>query len=324
METLYVTKDAKLAREGSTLLVRTHDAPKRRVPISGLRHVVVAGEAGLTTSLLTLFGQAGVRVTVLDWNGNVAGSFEPNGSPAAGRIRLAQAEHALDPEKSIHLARSFVAGALGNMIVNLRYRSYRGNAKTNKFIVKIQEIASNLSKANSTNELMGFEGSARVWYYQAWSVIDPRLKFGPRKRRPPNNPINCLISWFNGLAYTMTRNEIAKTHLDDSISFLHSPRAARHSLALDLSEIFKPAICDTLIFEIVLRNRLQDTWFHQEEGVCRLSQVGRRATLQAWVSKTETRTGNQNSPRLLIRDQAFALERHVLSLVRYEPWLRKV
>ena len=122
----------------------------------------------------------------------------------------------------------------------------------------------------------------------------------------------------------MTRNEIAKTHLDDSISFLHSPREARHSLALDLSEIFKPAICDTLIFETVLRNRLQEDWFHQESGVCRLSQTGRQATLQAWVSKTETRANGKDSMRSSIFEQAFALERHMLSLAPYRPWLRKV
>lgn len=324
METLYVTKDAKLAREGATLLLCTPDAPKRRIPIAGLRHVVIAGEAGLTTRLLNLFGRNGVRVTVLDWYGNVTGAFEPTDAPAAGRVHLAQATHALNPEKSMLLARAFVAGALGNMIVNLRYRSYRGNTGVDPFIDKLQDLSYELAKAQSPNELMGFEGNARAWYYQSWAAIDPRLEFGPRTRRPPNNRINCLISWFNGLAYTMTRNEIAKTHLDDSISFLHSPREARHSLALDLSEIFKPALCDTLIFEMVLRNRLQNDWFHEQDGVCRLSQAGRRTTLQAWVSKTETRRDGQDSLRLLIREQAFALERHVLSMAPYQPWLRKV
>ena len=140
METLYLTKDAKLTREGSTLLVRIPNTPKRRIPISGLRHVVVTGEAGLTTRLLDLFGKNGVRVTVLDWYGNVSGTFEPVRSPAAGRVRLAQAEHALDPEKAMFLARSFVDGAIGNMIVNLRYRSYRGNTDVDSFIEKIRKI----------------------------------------------------------------------------------------------------------------------------------------------------------------------------------------
>ena len=181
-----------------------------------------------------------------------------------------------------------------------------------------------LKRAKSAAELMGFEGNARGWYYQSWAAIDPRLDFVPRKKRPPNNPINCLISWFNGLAYAMTRNEIGKTHLDDSISFLHSPRASRHSLALDLSEIFKPAICDTLVFELVLRNRIEDAWFHQNDGVCRLSESGRRAVAKTWVSKTETASRGHPSFRHLVRDQAFALERHLLSIKVFQPWRRAI
>ena len=324
METLYIAKDAKLAQEGSTLLVRTADAPKRRVPISGLRHVVIAGEAGLTTRLLTLFGQHAVRVTVLDWYGNVAGSFEPAGAPCAGRVRLAQAAHALDPGKSLALASSFVSGALANMLVNLRYRAYRGITALEPFIARIAKVSADLARASSVAELMGFEGSAKGWYYMAWPAIACELAFGPRVRRPPNNPVNCLISWFNGLAYSLVRNEIAKTHMDATISFLHSPRTARHSLALDLSEVFKPAICDTLIFETVLRARLRDNWFHQVDGVCRLSEVGRRETLQAWISKTETSAPGHPSMRSLIREQAFALERHFLGLDSYRPWVRKI
>ena len=72
METLFVSKDARLSADGGTLLVRTDDA-KRRVPIKGLGQVVLAGEAGLTTSVIGLLGRNGVRITVLDWHGNVVG-----------------------------------------------------------------------------------------------------------------------------------------------------------------------------------------------------------------------------------------------------------
>lgn len=324
MQTLYLNKDAKLEREDSTLIVRTPSTPKRRVPIHGLRHVVIAGEAGMTTALMALFGQNGVRVTVLDWHGNVAGSFEPRGAPSSGKVRLAQARHALDPILSIELARTFVIGAITNLSANLRYRAYRGLQSVQPNIDALQEIKTRLNDATNCAALMGYEGSARAWYYQAWPLIDSRLAFGARKRRPPNNRINCLISWFNGLAYSMTRNEIAKTHLDDCISFLHSSTEARHSLALDISEIFKPAICDPIIFELVLRNRLEDNWFHEEAGVCRLSEQGRKETLLAWVAKTDTAEKGGISMRDQIRADALALERHVLGIAPYKPWRRKV
>ncbi|NYS26387.1 CRISPR-associated endonuclease Cas1 [Rhodobacteraceae bacterium 2376] len=324
METLYLTKDVKIAREDSTLVVIPAAAPRRRVPIEGLKHVIVAGEAQLTTAVLGLCGRNGVRMTILDWNGNVTGTFEPKGSPSSGRVRVLQSSAFTDRSRRLGLARLIVEGAAANILANLRYRKYRGNTRIDLSISGIEAIAERLPKADRVEALMGHEGQIRAFYYEAWPLIDQRLAFGPRRRRPPNNPINCLISWFNGLAYTLVKNEISKTHLDDSISFLHAAREARSSLALDLSEIFKPAICDTIIFEAVLKGRMQDNWFHQEDGVCRLSEKGRAETLEIWVKKTEERVQGEESYREIIRSEALAIERDILGIAAYRPWRRKI
>lgn len=324
METLYLTKDVRLAREHSTLVVVPSEGPRRRVPIEGLRHVIVAGEAQLTTAVLGLCGRGAVRVTILDWYGNVVGNFEPKGSPAAGKIRLLQAAAHLDPLRRMALARAFVLGAARNIRVNLKYRVYRGNHALERSLSLIEPLIARIPEMKTVESLMGVEGQIRAFYYDAWGVIDQRLDFGKRRRRPPNNPINCLISWFNGLAYALVRNEIAKTHLDDCISFLHSSQDARASLALDLSEVFKPAICDTLIFEAVLRDQMRPEWFHQEHEVCRLSEKGRASTLESWVRKTEDRVQDDPSFREVIRQEALALERDLLGIKVYRPWRRKI
>lgn len=324
METLYLTKDVKIAREHSTLVVIPVSGPRRRVPIEGLRHVIVAGEARLTTAVLGLCGRNQVRVTILDWYGNVTGAFEPRGSPASGQVRVKQAEAFLDPIRRMRLARAFVLGAARNIRANLKYRAYRGNRDMEPKLLAIDALIDQIPDAGSVESLMGIEGQIRAYYYEAWSLIDARLNIGTRRRRPPNNPLNCLISWFNGLAYSMVRNEIAKTHLDDCISYLHASREARSSLALDLSEIFKPAICDTLIFEAMMRGQIKPTWFHQGEGVCRLAEKGRSETLQMWVRKTEERVQGGRSLREIVRQEALALERDLLGIAPYRPWRRKI
>jgi CRISPR-associated protein Cas1 len=324
METLYLTKDVKIAREDSTLVVSQHGShSRRRVPIEGLSHIIVAGEAQLTTAVLGLCGRSGVRVTMLDWNGNVTGTFEPRGAPSSGKVRVMQAAAVTDPVRRLGFAKCFVRGAGQNILANLRYRSYRGNEQVAPIQKSIENLMEKIGTAETVESLMGFEGQMRAFYYEAWPLIHDGLAFGARRRRPPNNPINCLISWFNGLAYSLVRNEIAKTHLDDSMAFLHSSREARSSLALDVSEVFKPALCDTIIFEIVLRDRMEENWFHQEEGVCRLSERGRVATLEIWVQKVEDRSSGA-SFRELIRMEALAIERDILGIDDYKPWKRKV
>lgn len=324
METLYLTKDVKIYREDATLVVAQHGSHQRhRVPIEGLAHIIVAGEAHLTTAVLGLCGRNGVRVTMLDWNGNVTGSFEPRGAPASGRLRVLQAGAVTDMPRRMGFARAFVNGAGRNILANLKYRIYRGNDALRPIHDAIEAILERTGSSGSVESLMGLEGQMRAFYYEAWPLIHAGLDFGARRRRPPNNPVNCLISWFNGLAYALVRNEIAKTHLDDSMAFLHSAREARSSLALDIAEIFKPALCDTIIFEIILRDQIDDGWFHQEDSVCRLSEKGRVATLEMWVQKVEDRTSG-SSFRELIRQEALAIERDILGIDTYKPWRRKV
>jgi CRISP-associated protein Cas1 len=169
---------------------------------------------------------------------------------------------------------------------------------------------------------MGYEGLMRATYYEAWPLLDIRLNFGRRVRRPPNNPINCLLSWFNGLTYALCRNEIAQTYLDDCLSFLHSPHEARSSLALDLAEVFKPALADGAIFSIVSRDTNLDNWFRQDREVCRLSDVGRRKTLEIWTSRIDGRKHGNLCMRDVVRKEALAIERHLLGIPEYTPWKR--
>ena len=324
METLFVSRDCLLERDGGTLMVRPKNDVPRRFPVHAFRHVVVAGEARLTTAVLTLLARSDIRLTVLDHYGNAAGAFESITSPASGTVRLAQARLVLDPARRLDLARRIVRGTMRNMRANLNYRAYRGNTALRAPAAAIARLENQVGEAAGIEALMGMEGNARGWYYAAWPLIASRLAFGPRVRRPPNNPINCLLSWFNGLCYAAMRHAIAQTHLDGCIAVLHSPNAARHSLALDLAEPFKPALTDTLIFEAVLRDQVADTWFHQEDGVCRLSEAGRHQTLQMWAAKVETPGKDGASLRTLMRGEALALERHVLGLGAYKPYVRSV
>ena len=324
METLFVSRDCVLERDGGTLMVRPKGSPPRRFPVHALHHVVVAGEARLTTAVLILLARSDIRLTVLDHYGNAAGAFESVSAPASGTVRLAQARHVMDPVLRLDLARRIVRGTLRNLRANLSYRAYRGQTALRTPAAAIAAIENRLGEAMGIEALMGMEGNARSWYYGAWPLINPRLAFGPRIRRPPNNPINCLLSWFNGLCYSAMRHAIAQTHLDGCLALLHSPNAARHSLALDLSEPFKPALTDTLIFEAILRDQVTDDWFHQEAEVCRLSEVGRQKSLEMWAAKVEAPGKDGSSFRTLMRGEALALERHVLGLGAYKPFVRAV
>lgn len=92
-------------------------------------------------------------------------------------------------------------------------------------------------------------------------MIDQEINFEKRVMHPPDNMINSLISFVNSLIYTKTLTEIYKTQMNPTISYLHEPGTRRFSLALDISEIFKPLIGDRLIFSLLNRRQITEQSF---------------------------------------------------------------
>lgn len=113
-------------------------------------------------------------------------------------------------------------------------------------------------QAEDVKELMAYEGEVWMRFYGGFVYFLPEdFVMNKRVKRPPDNPINALISFGNTLLYTKTIAAIYQTHLDQRISFLHEPSEGRFSLSLDLSEVFKPVIVFKTIFDLVNNRRLQ-------------------------------------------------------------------
>ncbi|MEA3278270.1 MAG: CRISPR-associated endonuclease Cas1 [Pseudomonadota bacterium] len=321
METLFVTRDAILKQRERTLSIAI-DGKTRSLPIESIGHLVLLGETRLNTRLLTLCGKHGVRVSVFDYYGYCKGCFEPVDRNPAGLVKLKQAELLLDEAKRIAVAREVVRGAAHNMLANLRYYQYRGASAVSEIVGNMQRLVTKVAKAGGSESLMGIEGNLHEWYYGGWKHIDPALDFTPRVRRPPNNPVNCLISFLNQLTYSVVRHEACKTHLEETFSLLHSPGQGRASLSLDLAEPFKPVLTDMLIFRMARRKMLADNWFDRRDGVCLLTETGRRHVAEQFSLRLEEQYGGRSYREWIYRE-ALSLERQVLEVSEYESFKRR-
>jgi len=323
VETLFIAGEVELRQRENTLSVVIKNGKTRALPIERVSHIVLLAESRLNSRLLTLCGKKGVRLSVFDYYGYYKGSFEPTGRSPSGRVKLAQARVLLDDNQRMLLAREVVRGAAHNMRANLLYYQYRGHPALKRPLEAMAQLVVRLSKTEDTAQLMGLEGHLHQWYYDAWALIDPMLNFGPRVRRPPNNPINCLISFLNQMTYTVIRHELSKTHLEETFSMLHSPGRGRSSLSLDLAEPFKPVLADALIFRMIRRNMVNENWFEEHDGVCLLTETGRRHVAEQFATRLEESYQGRSFREWVYRE-ALGIERHVLGVAEYESFKRKV
>lgn len=327
METLYITRESHLRRDEHTLRVEFEDGTFRRFPIEGVGHIVCLGSSTLTTKLLELCGQAGVRLSVFNHHGVYRGAFEPSRKNAAGEVVLRQASAILDPVRRLELAKAFVMGSGWNALNLLKKVAHSKKADSPYQLASSIEVLDRLvggcAQADDVAGLMGFEGMWHASYYSAWPHVAAGLEMGGRVRRPPNNPINAMLSFFNQVLYAGMGHQIAKTHLSPLLAFLHSPGRSRNSLALDLAEIFRPVLVDRLIFRLVRTRQVGSNWFKQEGDVCLFSETGLRGALDAWRRLLEEEVDGV-SWSVRMHKEVLSLERYLLGITpSYRPYLAR-
>jgi CRISPR-associated protein Cas1 len=172
---------------------------------------------------------------------------------------------------------------------------------------------------------MGIEGNIRISYYEAFDAIINDFEMGNRTKRPPSNEVNAMVSFVNSMCYTLCLDMIYHTQLNPTISFLHQPGERRYSLALDISEIFKPLLADRLIFSLLNKKQVQRSDFDMRLNSCLLKESGRKTVAKAWDEKlNETikhrSLGRSVSYKHLVKLECYKLSKHLLGIEEYKPF----
>jgi CRISPR-associated protein Cas1 len=295
---------------------------RRVIPIEDVDALWVFRELELNARVINFLAQHKVPVHFFNYYGFYSGSFYPREYLNAGYLLVEQVRHYTNKRLRLQIAREFIHSALHNILRNLRYYGARGldlDAETEGVQVEMLRM----DGVESVEELMGCEGRARSSYYQGFSkILRERAEFTKRVRRPPDNPVNALISFTNGLVYAATLTQIYRSQLNPTISFLHEPGARRFSLALDLAEVFKPILADRLIFKIINNRQLSERDFAQDLNCCYLKESGRKTILKEWDGRLQTtiehrRLRRKVSYERLIRLECYKLVKHVTNAEPY-------
>ncbi len=189
----------------------------------------------------------------------------------------------------------------------------------------LDRLLPQVEEAGSVGELMALEGQAREAYYDTWETLLGEEWALKRSRRPPKDPVNALVSFGNSLLYTAVLAQIYQTHLDPRIGFLHEANYRRHSLNLDVAEVFKPVLVDRLIFRLVRRGQIRAGHFLREGDGVFLSEAGRRLVVEEWEKTLQTTYRHLTlrrsvSYRTTLRLELYKLEKHLIGEVSYVPY----
>lgn len=243
----------------------------------------------INSKLLDFLSKNHVIIHFFNYYGDYSGTFYPKDQYMSGRLLIKQVEKV--QKNRLEIAKKIVLG-IGINIGEVLYPYYKHNKKEVKETIDWlrKDFPIKIETAKSIEELMCYEGEAWGKFYASFKFFLPQdFVMNKRVKRPPDNPMNALISFGNTLLYTKTISAIYRTHLDQRISFLHQPAERRFSLSLDMSEVFKPVIVFRTIFDLVNNRRLQvEKHFDKNLNYCLLNEEGRKIFVEAFETRMET------------------------------------
>lgn len=316
--TYWLTTPCRIRRKDQSLRIERSDGSPVHIPITDVRDIVACDEVDINTAVISLLNRHRINVHFLSHYGDYAGSLLTSDTSISGETVMAQARLAGDPEASLAIARAIVASAS----VNVR------RVVDRKLLTRpLAVLEASIAEATTREELMGAEGTFRR---SAWAVLDTRLpewlQLHGRSRRPPANAGNAFISYVNGIVYARVLSAVRLTPLHTGLSFLHSTmERQRHSLVLDLAELFKPLFAERLLLRLAGRGQLKPSHFDVDVNQAMLSESGRKLVVQTVrdelaVSIRHRTLGRNVAYDELLYLEALQLTRTCLEGTPYKPF----
>lgn len=283
--TRYIFSMGELKRKDNSIAF-SNEKGHFYIPVEDTRELYCLNEVSFNTKFLDFISRARITMHLFNYHGNYSGTFYPKDSYISGDLTIKQSFAFM--ENRLIIAKNIVS-AIAQNIHEVLYHYYRHDKKELKSTLDWlkNEVPKFLSKELSVEQVMFVEGQIWMRFYESFKHFLPEdFVMNKRVKRPPDNPINALVSFGNTLLYTKTISAIYHTHLNQSISFLHSPREGRFSLSLDLSEAFKPIIVFKTIFDLVGRKQLQVAkHFDKALNYALLNEEGKKIFINAFEER---------------------------------------
>ena len=295
LNTLYVfTEDMYLTLDGENVVVKVQGKERGRVPLHTLESILSFSYMGASPALMGACVERGIQLSLFNPRGRFLARVE---GEAHGSVYTRKAQYRIseDESQALGIARNFIVGKLYNskwvLQRGLRDHGLVVDSEALRFASDHLTDAMDSAMASETiASLRGIEGDAAAAYYGVFDELILRNKetfrFTGRVRRPPTDPVNAMLSLFYTVLSQDCANALEGVGLDSYIGFLHTDRAGRRSLALDLMEELRPVFVDWFVLTAINNRIVSNRDFAMREtGEVRLGDKARKRLFEVWQER---------------------------------------
>ena len=326
---LYVSQQgAKIGIRSGRVTVTLHKKEIESVRMLDVSQINVLGNVQLSSQLMRAAFDRDVPVCWFSYGGWFKGIA--TGHPSK-HVELRRRQVAVAAQAGLPIAQNMVRGKIKNCRTLLR-RNSRSDCE--EVLEQLNNLADQASDAPSIESLLGVEGTAGRLYFSHFSKMLASDDIGTfelsgRNRRPPQDPVNCLLSY----AYSLLTKDLTSTLIgvgfDPYLGVYHKPRFGRPALALDLAEEFRPLVADSVVITAINNGEIRRSGFVVRARGVALTSKARRSFIAAYERRLEQIITHpiyhyRISYRRVFEVQARMLGAHLLGEVpHYVPFMTR-
>lgn len=281
-----------IGKSSEVLQVRERGKLVQEVRLGEISQLNILGNVQLTAPAVHGLCSAEIPIAHFSYGGWFYGLTQGLGLKNVF-LRRDQFRRADDPRFCLRIARQTVSSKIRNQRTLLQ----RNHVEPPALVLKrLRQLARDAADADDLAALLGIEGvAARLYFEHFGGMLKPDddaalapLQIDGRNRRPPRDPVNALLSF----AYSLLVKDLTITchtvGFDPFVGFYHQPRFGRPALALDLMELFRPLIADSVVLSAVNTRMVGPGDFVRAGKAVALTPKGRRGLIRAYEQRMDT------------------------------------
>ena len=241
MSVLYVRQPgAKLSKDGQRILVKFREEILTTALLRDMDRIILLGPCEITAATARVLLLERIPVMYCSSHGTYYGSLHP-GWEDVDRL-TAQLDRSRDLTFRTETARNIVRGKLTQQRILLqRQQRNHDEPAVRQAVEELERLKPVMEAHDNIEALMGCEGRAAVIYFAGFAAClrSGEIMFPGRRRRPPTDPVNSLLSFGYMLTLAEVTSAIQSTGLHPGFGLLHATSNRRPSLALDVMETFR-------------------------------------------------------------------------------------
>ncbi len=297
LNTLFVTsEDVYLSLDGENVVANRERQEIARYPLHTLAGIVSFSYPGASPALMGACAKQEISLSFCSPQGRFLARIT---GASSGNVLLRRTQYraADDPGPCCRIARGMIFGKVYNArwSIERTRRDHGLRLDADRLAAassQLKELLPQIAEETSLDSLRGLEGTGATRYFSVFDQMilgeKPFFRFSGRNRRPPQDPMNALLSFAYSLLAQDCASALESVGLDSYVGFLHRDRPGRTSLALDLMEELRPCMADRFVLTLVNNHVVGQSDFQmRENGAVFLSDAGRRTFLKHWQTRKQ-------------------------------------